>query len=417
MLRLRLALVGAVLVACAVVALLLRPVADEDVPVVPTPPGADRGEALEDPYAWTPQRSVELSKRAAAGVSGLLFERSPGGAVATAQRVKRFRPQVEQAAKAAGVNPDLLEGLVFLESAGRPDARAPGGIEGAAGLTQILAETGTNLLGMKIDLAKSASYTRRQDAALRDGNVRRAAALNRARRRVDDRFDPAKALAGTARYLKLALDRFGREDLAFVSYHMGMGNLENVLADFGGGRRSYAELYFDSTPLRHPKAQQRLASFGDDSSNYYWKLLAARDILHGLERRRSGRDALLAGAPQGELRQLSGTPQDTALTADPELRLRPEALATALYMAAQVREISGAPSLRLTRAEDGGWTFRVSRRYTSPQQARAFQYVLDRLQVLNVIAWSRTTGTIRVTAGRDAKVLEPLLDRLGGKAP
>ena len=57
---------------------------------------------------------------------------------------------------------------------------------------------------MKIDLAKSASYTRRQDNALRDGNVRRAAALNRARRRVDDRFDPAKALAGTARYLKLA---------------------------------------------------------------------------------------------------------------------------------------------------------------------------------------------------------------------
>ena len=89
------------------------------------------------------------------------------------------------------------------------------------------------------------------------------------------------------------------------------------------------------------------------------------------------------------------------------MKLRPEALATALYMGAQVREISGAPSLRLTRAEDGGWTFRVSRRYTSPQQALAFQYVLDRLQVLNVIAWSRTTGTIDVTAGRDAKVLKP----------
>ena len=53
---------------------------------------------------------------------------------------------------------------------------------------------------------------------------------------------------------------------------MGMGNLENVLKAFGGGRRSYAELYFDSTPLRHPKAYAKLASFGDDSSNYYWKL-------------------------------------------------------------------------------------------------------------------------------------------------
>ena len=77
-----------------------------------------------------------------------------------------------------------------------------------------------------------------------------------------------------------------------------------------------------------------------------------------------------------------------------------------------MREISRVPSLRLTRAEDGGWTFRVSRRYTSPQQALAFQYVLDRLQVLNVIAWSRTARTINVTASRDAAVLEPLLDRL-----
>jgi hypothetical protein len=71
--------------------------------------------------------------------------------------------------------------------------------------------------------------------------------------------------------------------------------------------------------------------------------------------------------------------------------------------------------LRVTRAEDGGWTFRVSREYASEEQALAFQYVLDRLQVLNVIAWSRTERTIRVTASRDGKVLEPLLDRLGGR--
>ena len=39
-----------------------------------------------------------------------------------------------------------------------------------------------------------------------------------------------------------------------------------------------------------------------------------------------------------------------------------------------------------------------------------------RLQVLNVIAWSRAARAINVTASRDAKVLEPLLDRLGGSA-
>ncbi len=75
------------------------------------------------------------------------------------------------------MNPDRLEALVFLESAGRPEAQAPGGVASATGLTQILAETATGLLGMKVDQAKSASYTRRLNTALRQGNLARAAAL------------------------------------------------------------------------------------------------------------------------------------------------------------------------------------------------------------------------------------------------
>src|SRR3954447_6565447 len=131
----------------------------------------------------------------------------------------------------------------------------------------------------------------------------------------------------------------------------------------------------------------------------------------------SGADTLLANAPQGGLRTLAGAPRDTSLVVAPTLALRPEAAALALYMAAQVRAISAARTLRVTGAHDGGWSFDVSRRYASHRQALAFQYVLDRLQVLNVIAWSRTAHTIRVTAARDAAVLEPLLDRLGGKTP
>jgi hypothetical protein len=431
-LRLRAALVFVVLAACAVIALVLRPTAKDDakVPVIPTPPGAKNGQAVSDPFAWTPKRSAELSRRAAAGTAHLLYTRSPDGVAITAERVARFRKPVERAAKAAGVDPNRLEALVFLESAGRPDAQAPGGVQSAAGLTQILAETATGLLGMKVDLTRSAGYTRRLNKALREGNLPRAAALNRARRRVDDRFDPAKALAGTARYLKLGEQRFGREDLAFVSYHMGMGNLENVLSAFDPAhpRRSYAELYFDSTPLRHPKAYAKLASFGDDSSNYYWKLSAAMAIMRlaRSDKNRlvrtarlqtsddSARALLLDGAPSGDLRSLPNAAADTSLQAAAGMKLRPEALGVALYAAAQVRAISKAPTLRVTGADDGGWTFRVSRTYASGDQAQAFQYVLDRLQVLDVIAWSRSARSISVTASRDAKVLRPLLDRLGG---
>jgi hypothetical protein len=269
------------------------------------------------------------------------------------------------------------------------------------------------------------------DRAVRRGELARAAALDRARRRVDDRFDPAKALAGTARYLTLAMKTFGREDLAFVSYHMGIGNLQSVLKAFGGGPRSYAELYFDSTPLRHAAAYNRLASFGDDSSNYFWKLGAAREIMRsarkdpgGLARTAalqtaddSARLVLLDGAPKGRLRTLPNAPANTSLRAASGVRLRPEALALALYAGALVRTISGAPALRVTGAGDGGWTLEVSRRYASRRQALAFQYVLDRLQVLNVIAWSRSANSIAVTVARDAKVLEPLLDRIEGRSP
>jgi len=412
---LRVALVVAVLVAGAALLVLWPDDDATDVPAIPTPPGATRGEPVGDPFAWTPERSDDFARRAAAGTSHLLYTRSPGGAAASAERVARYRPLVERAAKEAGVSPDLLEALVFLESGGRPDAQAAGGAEAATGLTQILAETAQNLLGMKVDVARSASYTRR---IARASSQRRIDALVRARRRVDHRFDPARALAGTARYLRLAKQRFGRDDLAFVSYHMGMGNLESVLEAFGGGRRPYAEVYFDSTPTRHVAAYRRLASFGDDSSNYFWKLGAAREIM-GLWRtepervlRRAaqpqGRTLLLRGAPQGDLRTLPDDPADTALRAAQGVRLRPEALAVALYMGIQVR-----PPLLVTGADDGGWTFRVSRRYASRQQALAFQYVLDRLQVLNVIAWSRSARSISVTASPDAKVLEPLLDRVG----
>src|SRR3954452_3023599 len=327
----RLLLAAGVLVAAIAVVLVVRSRGgSEDVPAIPTPPGARHGKPVADPFAWTPRRSADFARRATAGTSHLLYTRSPGGVAVSAERTMRFRPLVERAAKAAGVSPDRLEALVFLESAGRPAARAPAGIARPAGLTQIVAETGRDLLGLKVDTARSARYTRRIARAAAAGKLRRAAALDRGRRRADERFDPAKALAATARYLAMAKQRFGREDLAFVSYHMGMGNLEGVLSAYGAGRVPYAQLYFDSTPLRHAAAYRRLASFGDDSSNYFWKLGAAKEILRLAPRDpgRLVRTALLhaeGGAavlhpeapPPGGLRELPNVPRDTGLRVRP----------------------------------------------------------------------------------------------------
>jgi len=456
-----------------------------DVPAVPTPPDVrDRHEAspLPDPFAYDPARESDFERRAAAGTAHVLYARSPAGAVATAERVARWRPQVEAAAKAAGVSADQLEALVFLESAGREDAIASD-TEGAVGLTQILAETGQHLLGMKVDVARSRRYTRRIRRALLRARLFEVERLRGARRRVDQRFDPARALAGTARYLKMAKARFHRDDMAFVSYHMGMGNLESVLRAYGAEPGdedvSYAQVYFGSTPLHNAAAQRRLASFGDDSSNYLWKLGAAREIMR-LHRHDPGELARLEAAqtakasaeevlhPPGSTarfatpQQLRGAWGDDDVVAFPDdprvtglrrapsmgelakrLRqkpslyqgLRPEALATALYIGAQVRAISGQAPLTVTstvrdeayqrrlidrngEATRGyslhttGWAFDVARRYRSRRQALAFQFVLDRLQVLDAIAWAREPGAIHVTAAPEGRALLPLLKRV-----
>jgi hypothetical protein len=120
--------------------------------------------------------------------------------------------------------------------------------------------------------------------------------------------------------------------------------------------------------------------------------------------------------------------------------LRPEALAMALYIGAQVREISGqAPLVVTSTVRDGtyqtqlasrnseatrryslhttGWAFDVLRDYRSRRQALAFQFVLDRLRSMNAIAWVREPRAIHITVSRDAEVLLPLLERVNIDAP
>jgi hypothetical protein len=56
-----------------------------------------------------------------------------------------------------------------------------------------------------------------------------------------------------------------------------------------------------------------------------------------------------------------------------------------------------------------GYTFDIRRAYSSHKQALAFQFMLDRLQALNMIAWVREPEAIHVTVSSAARVLEPLV--------
>ena len=431
-----------------------------------------------DPFAYEPGRDDEFVARATAGHSHVLYEKSPGGVLATARRVERWRSEIEAVASTAGVDPDVLEAMVFLESAGYPDALASNDLEGAVGLTQILASTATDLLGMRVDVDESERLTRRIRRAEDPGRVRR---LELRRRAVDERFDPRAALDGMGRYLAIARERLGREDLAVVSYHMGIGNLESVLEAYGEDDVSWARVYFDATPRDHPRTYALLAGFGDDSATYLWRVHAAREIMRlyredGDELRRVDRlqsakasaeevlhplvrtevfqdpDDLERAYAEGELRPFPNRPARLGLRRDPDMGelaarldadpalyrgLRREAYALAVYLAAGVRKLAGtrAPLIVTSTVRDleyqrllarrslfatrgyslhtTGFAFDVRRRYVSRAQAVAFQYMLDRLQSLNLIAWVREPGAIHITVSPEARQLVPASRDLG----
>lgn len=384
----------------------------------------------DDPFAYEPDRDGEFERRAAAGHSHVVYVKSPDGAEESARRVALWRDEVERAADEADVDPDLIEGMVLLESAGRPDARASDDLEGAVGLTQILAETATSLLGMEVDVRQSERLTRKLGRAR---GPRQAARLRAQRARVDERFDPVASLAATGRYLKLAMDEFGREDLAVVSYHMGIGNLQTLLAAYDDDGASYAQLFFDATPERYPRAYRILTGLGDDSKTYLWRVLASNEImrLYREDRGELRRLARLHSAaesaelvlhppgqgPDGELRPLADEAARYGLRPRrPDAELRPEALALAAYIGRGVRHVSGVrrplvvsstvrPAQFRHVSHPTGFAFDIRRDYANGRQAEAFQFMLDRLQALDLIAWVRDSDVIHVTASEEGAKL------------
>ncbi len=434
--------------------------------VLPGPPlpGIGVPARAGDPFGYVAARESAFVARASAGRAQVLFTKSPGGALATAARVAAYRPLIDAATRGTTIDPDVVEAIVFLESAGRPDAIAGNDPADASGLTQILAATGQSLLGMHIDLAQSRRLTAQIATADNTGNSRTVNRLLRKRAKIDDRFNPPRALAATVRYLQIAQRRFGRSDLAVESYHMGIGNLQQVLSDYDGGHSvPYAQVYFDSAPDHNPATWRLLASFGDDSSTYYWRVLGAlqvmklyrtdRAALRRLSRLETGYpsnaevlqppDRIPSFADPAALsaayahhtviplpRNASALGLTYAASMGSHARplgapaslyrgLRAPALDLLIELAARVRAISGAhaPLTVTNTVADAkyenllgfddppaltGYTFQIARRYATHAQAEAFQAMLDRLQSLNLIAWIRGTSTIEITVAADA---------------
>ena len=156
-----------------------------------------------------------------------------------------------------------------------------------------MASTATDFLQMRVDLAQSRQLTRDIASARSRGDRREANRLLTERRRIDDRFDAREGDPRRgASYLTEAQRQLGRMDLAITSYHMGIGNLSNAMRAYAGAGVDVAvpDLVASttcrtrgstSTPRRcsGAAAWRMLTELQDDSSNYYWKVLACREIL------------------------------------------------------------------------------------------------------------------------------------------
>ena len=381
-----------------------------------------------DPLAYDDSQAENLERGAAYGLSHPLYASSPGGVFATAQRTETFRPLVEQAVADSGFDADLVEAIVFLESGGRPDVIAGDDPVAASGLTQILAETAQSFLGMSVDLSRSRALTVRIAGAVQRGNVAQAERLRARRRAIDARFDPEQALAGTIRYLSRARERLGRDDLAVVSYHMGIGNLTNVLRAYARADPdtavpdlveeqdlSWVRVFFDTAPDRSSAAHELLSRLGDDSPTYYWRVLAAQeimrlyrddperlqelDLLHGSK----GSAEEVLHPPSGtqrfpdaadlerawETHDLQPLPSDSGLgfavdrtmgELAPQLGqprelyrgLRAEALALLVYMAGRVQALSGATEPLEVTSTVRGDAYQQLLRVGNPEAAHGY---------------------------------------------
>ena len=350
--------------------------------------------------AAAPAASAGVGADASQAFARPLFTSSPGGVVATAARVSRWRALVVRATRGSGISPSVLEGMIFVESSGRPRVVGPGG---HWGLTQL--------------------STRR--------------------------MRPAAQLRATVRRLERARRALGRLDLAVASYHLGVAPLRHS--------RSYASFYFRTTQQganvdyywKVLAAERVLRMYRDDRAalryeeRLQFKKNSAEEVLHPRPSTRQFRTpAAIAAAirsgylvriPRMHLRVSVGSIAG-ALGRSPRLyaSMRPQALDVLRYIVGQMRPYR---PLRLTSAvrddryqrllttvnpvatkayslHTTGYAFDILRSFSSGAEKRAFFRVLQRLEAVNAIAYIPELAAMHVAVASDAPEKVALLRRL-----
>jgi hypothetical protein len=365
---------------------------------------------IVDPLTYAPAREKELEQRAAAGFAHAVYMRAPGGAVAMARRVAHWRPVVERAAQQAGLDPDLLEGLVWVEWAERQ------------------ADPQRTLSIATQYLSTARSELGREDLAIASFRI------------------------GTDN-LQRALDAYGQSGIPYAQLYFDSSPLHNpdtwkVIDGWGDDASTYLFRVMAARDImalyRHsPAAVARIADLQNNKAS-------GEEVMHPRDQTQSFADpvALARAETAGTL-----VPLDAAalkahgilidkhmgelapmLHQAPTLYrfIRPEALATIEWIGSTVRRIAGGGDLTITSTvrddryqkqlternaeathnfsmHTTGWAFDFMRSFQSPEQESAFWFVMTRLTALDLVQWLGEPGAIHTAVGSQAKELLPLL--------
>ena len=143
-----------------------------------------------------------------AGPEAIFQEFHPG----EVERIVAVRPHVDAAAEEYDLEPELIYGVIWVESRFQPKAKSPAG---ARGLMQLMPQTAAALAKqMGVGWAKS--------------------------------YDPAFNVRAGSYYLRRLLDRYeGDEALALAAYHAGAGNVNKWMKS-GDGLPDFSQKYIAS---------------------------------------------------------------------------------------------------------------------------------------------------------------------------
>jgi hypothetical protein len=222
---------------------------------------------------------------------------------------------------------------IYLESGGNANAISPAG---ACGIAQWMAGPGKKM-GLKIDAMHSKQLTQKieelsrlaswyaymkrpeykwdnplapalnpqthEEAERQQGLVEaQLPALLQKRARIDERFDPEKAIFAQTRYLLALAHKLPDPSWLFQAYHGGEAGAERLIKKWMGAKYqgtvasailrgdkgnplTFETVYFTSGPTRHKEAFEYMYSRGDDHRHYWWKLLTAAPSLPAQESR------------------------------------------------------------------------------------------------------------------------------------